>query len=102
MKGITSVPADKSIVHRSILFAAISSVTTTIKANAIGRDNLASLRVVMQLGAEVAVSCPSHWYDMICEEVTCPVTLDNEAKSIVIRITGKKIADLSAKGKVLS
>jgi 3-phosphoshikimate 1-carboxyvinyltransferase len=51
--GTTSVPGDKSIAHRALLFGALADGTTTVSGFSGGADVLATLRAVRALGAEV-------------------------------------------------
>jgi 3-phosphoshikimate 1-carboxyvinyltransferase len=68
LKGNISLPADKSITHRAILFSALAEGRTVINASAIGRDNLASLRAITQLGASSKISCSGAFADIAREE----------------------------------
>jgi len=52
-EGEFEIPGDKSITHRAILFSAIANSSSTIRTNSLGRDNFASLRAIVQLGAKV-------------------------------------------------
>jgi 3-phosphoshikimate 1-carboxyvinyltransferase len=51
--GEVSVPGDKSISHRAVMFGAIASGTTHIDGFLEGEDCLATMRAVRELGAEV-------------------------------------------------
>ncbi|MCB0324794.1 MAG: 3-phosphoshikimate 1-carboxyvinyltransferase [Bdellovibrionales bacterium] len=50
LQGAVTVPADKSISHRSILFSACANGESHVRASLMGRDNLASIRIMRQLG----------------------------------------------------
>lgn len=51
--GKLTVPADKSITHRSIIMAAMADSVSTINNPLLSRDTLATLSAVSQLGASV-------------------------------------------------
>jgi 3-phosphoshikimate 1-carboxyvinyltransferase len=51
--GEVSVPGDKSISHRAVMFGAIASGTTRIEGFLEGEDCLATMRAVRELGAGV-------------------------------------------------
>ena len=58
LRGTVAVPSDKSLTHRAILFAALSRGESDIRVLKPGRDNLASLRAVSQLGVGVRFTAP--------------------------------------------
>ncbi len=49
----TTVPGDKSISHRSLMFSAIAEGTSTINGLLLGEDCLATLRAIEAMGIEV-------------------------------------------------
>ena len=51
--GEVTIPGDKSISHRAVMFGAIASGTTRIQGFLEGEDCLATMRAVRQLGVEV-------------------------------------------------
>ncbi|MEM6533877.1 MAG: 3-phosphoshikimate 1-carboxyvinyltransferase [Myxococcota bacterium] len=53
LRGEVEVPADKSITHRALMFAGISTGRSSIRARSPGEDNHATARVMGQLGAQV-------------------------------------------------
>ncbi len=53
LRGSLSVPGDKSISHRAVLFGAMAQGRTEIRGLLRGEDVLATLAAVQQLGAEV-------------------------------------------------
>ncbi|MEL6543686.1 MAG: hypothetical protein AAFQ82_03610, partial [Myxococcota bacterium] len=53
MRGDLEVPADKSITHRALMFAGVSSGRSSIRARAPGEDNHSTAKVMAQLGATV-------------------------------------------------
>ena len=53
LRGVAGVPSDKSLVHRAVLFASIAEGTSCVRSKSIGRDNLASIRVMQQLGVNI-------------------------------------------------
>ncbi|GMA48695.1 3-phosphoshikimate 1-carboxyvinyltransferase [Alicyclobacillus contaminans] len=55
LHGCVSVPGDKSITHRGILFGLIADGTTTVRHWLDAGDCRSSIRVARALGAEIAV-----------------------------------------------
>lgn len=53
IRGEISVPGDKSISHRSIIFAAIAKGTTTVNGFLEGEDCLATLRAFQGMGVKI-------------------------------------------------
>ena len=53
LRGRLSVPSDKSIAHRALLFGAIAHGTTTVEGFQGGRDNRATLAVCRALGVGI-------------------------------------------------
>ncbi len=51
LKGTLTVPGDKSISHRALLFAGIASGTSMIRGVSGGLDNLATARALERMGA---------------------------------------------------
>lgn len=56
LRGVVSVPADKSITHRALMFAALATGTSTVEASGAGEDNRSTLEAVRALGLEVVVT----------------------------------------------
>lgn len=55
LRGSTSVPGDKSISHRAVLFAAMAEGTSRLSGVLDSEDVRSSIRAVSQLGAEVSL-----------------------------------------------
>lgn len=55
LKGVLSVPGDKSISHRAVILGALSNGTTRIDGWLSAEDCKASLEIVRRLGAEVKI-----------------------------------------------
>lgn len=53
LSGEISVPADKSITHRAVIFSSLAEGKSCVRASCLGRDNLASLRIMRQLGVAI-------------------------------------------------
>ncbi len=53
LRGRLTVPSDKSIAHRALLFGAIAHGTTTVRGFQGGRDNRATLAVCRALGVAI-------------------------------------------------
>lgn len=54
LQGRTSVPADKSISHRAVMFSSVAEGTSEVRATLLGRDNLATIRIMRQLGVTIS------------------------------------------------
>jgi 3-phosphoshikimate 1-carboxyvinyltransferase len=54
VRGEITVPGDKSISHRSIMFGSIARGTTTVSGLLRGEDNMATLNAFRAMGVEVA------------------------------------------------
>ncbi len=50
LRGSVPVPSDKSIAHRSLIFAALSRGTSELRGFSYGEDNVATLRAFQQMG----------------------------------------------------
>lgn len=53
LAGSVSLPSDKSISHRALIFAALASGTSTLRGFTYGEDNLSTLRIFEALGVRV-------------------------------------------------
>ena len=101
LEGEVDIPNDKSITHRAILFSSIANGQSKIRFRSIGRDNLASLRVMRQLGAEVSGSLSKEVYELAKSEgVIQSMALWSKDFSEII-VSGKGLHSLSAAGEVL-
>lgn len=54
LKGEITVPGDKSISHRALMFASIAEGDTRIKGLLKGEDNMATLRAFRQMGISIS------------------------------------------------
>ncbi len=61
LKGVTRVPADKSITHRALLFGAIAEGVSRVSNYLDGGDCRATLGVVRGLGVRVEEPAPNEW-----------------------------------------
>lgn len=68
LKGEITVPSDKSITHRAILFSAIAHGDSLIRVATPGRDNLASVRVMQQLGVRIKARLDKDSFAMSASE----------------------------------
>ena len=66
--GEVTIPNDKSITHRSILFAVLATGISRVKLHSVGRDNLASLRVARLLGAKISGNLSQEVYALAQSE----------------------------------
>lgn len=78
LKGDITVPGDKSISHRSIMFGSLAKGTTVVKGFLHGEDNHATLRAFLAMGIDIA-----------------------EENDGTLRIAGKGLDGLSEPGDVL-
>ena len=78
LRGEISVPGDKSISHRAIMFGSLAEGTTVVRGFLHGEDNLATLRAFQSMGVEIA-----------------------ELPDGVLRIEGKGLRGLSEPGEVI-
>ena len=87
--GTISVPGDKSITHRAILFNAVAEGTAVVKTKILGRDNLASVRVMQQLGVSIALKLPADILRIAEEERLSGASLSGDGEcSITIEGAG--------------
>ncbi|GGB05575.1 3-phosphoshikimate 1-carboxyvinyltransferase [Macrococcus hajekii] len=56
LRGETSVPGDKSMTHRAIMFSSIATGRSTIKGALLGEDCLSTVKIFRQLGVHIDVS----------------------------------------------
>ena len=68
LRGSLSVPGDKSITHRAVLFGALAEGESIIRTSALGSDNLGTMRIMRQLGVEVVGSVQQRLLAMVHEE----------------------------------
>ncbi|WP_342472746.1 3-phosphoshikimate 1-carboxyvinyltransferase [Metasolibacillus sp. FSL H7-0170] len=55
LQGTITVPGDKSVSHRSVMFGAIAQGTTTVEGFLLGEDCLRTIDCFRKLGVEIAV-----------------------------------------------
>ena len=79
LKGELTVPGDKSISHRSVMFGALAKGTTTVRNFLQGADCLSSIACFRSMG----------------------IPIDNDPKSGMVRIHGKGLHGLCAPQTVL-
>lgn len=101
LRGEVLVPNDKSITHRSILFTPLASSDSRVRLDSIGRDNLASLRVMRQLGAKISGNLSKEVYELaqsegVSSEMTCWAKEYSELK-----IKGAGLHGLKAASEIL-
>jgi 3-phosphoshikimate 1-carboxyvinyltransferase len=59
--GAVDVPGDKSVTHRSLLFASFAHGVTEIHDPGLGEDNIATLHALNALGVEATHDSPRHF-----------------------------------------
>lgn len=55
IRGEITVPGDKSITHRSVIFGAIANGTTRVKGFLAGEDNLRTIDAFRQMGVKIDI-----------------------------------------------
>lgn len=83
LNGVVFPPADKSITHRAILFAAAAEGRSLVRANSFGRDNFASLRAIQQLGVETALEVPQAAQALAASERIKNVSVTNGSELVL-------------------
>ena len=53
LRGEITVPADKSISHRAVIFGGLAKGTTVIKNFSNGQDPISSLKIMQSLWVEI-------------------------------------------------
>ena len=61
LKGTISIPGDKSISHRAIMFGAISEGTTEITNFLQGADCLSTISCFQKMGISIENTCDRTW-----------------------------------------
>lgn len=108
LTGDIKVPSDKSITHRAILFASLAEGESFVQAHSIGRDNLASARVMQQLGVEICGYFAGFARQMAEEEKLTevrdssisPLVFNGEGDCLLV-IRGKGLHGLKAASDIL-
>lgn len=93
LQGEISVPADKSITHRAIILASIAEGTSTIHAENLGRDNLATWRVMSQLGVNIQGMLPEKTLKLARDEGL------EKIQAMAYRPAGTEACDLTIHGR---
>jgi len=68
IRGTLSLPSDKSITHRAILFSVLTESKTSLRIAGVGRDNLASLRAAASFGASIGAEGSPEFLKLLKEE----------------------------------
>ena len=55
LKGIVTIPADKSVSHRAVIFSSLAQGKSIIKNFSDGADPRSSLEICKQLGADINI-----------------------------------------------
>ncbi|HQH27825.1 MAG TPA: hypothetical protein PLP17_10560, partial [Oligoflexia bacterium] len=67
LNGEIFVPGDKSITHRAVMFGAFAGGTSCIETSCLGRDNLATIRIMRQLGVQIGGELSASMHALACE-----------------------------------
>ena len=60
LNGCATIPADKSISHRSAMFAALTGGVLEVKNFSMGADCLSTLSIIKELGCEAEFIAQKH------------------------------------------
>ncbi|HMO17108.1 MAG TPA: 3-phosphoshikimate 1-carboxyvinyltransferase [Oligoflexia bacterium] len=93
LAGEIRVPGDKSITHRGVLFSVLAKGDSFIRTNAIGRDNFASIRIMQQLGAEIALKLTKEMFRIAISEDVINIT-EVSGDECIILVSGNGIRGL--------
>ena len=100
LRGEISVPGDKSISHRAIMFSALAEGESHVSTSCLGRDNLSSIRIMRQLGVSISGSLSPEVMVLAQEEKVSGFSQSNGFTCEII-IQGKGFSGLSAPVGVL-
>lgn len=95
LRGEIQVPADKSIAHRALLFSAFAEGETRIQCSTLGRDNLATLRIIQQLGVRTKAEMESALFELATEEQVGDLFVGSVGGS-AITISGSGFSGIAA------
>ena len=94
LRGEIELPADKSILHRAFMLSALAAGESHIRAKSPGRDNLATLRILTQLGVQVEAELDGQTMRLAVEEKIASIR-DSGSAECLFRIFGKGFNGLS-------
>nr|MBP9838439.1 hypothetical protein [Pseudomonadota bacterium] len=101
LKGDFSLPGDKSITHRAVMFGSIAEGKTEILTTILGRDNFATIRIMRQLGAEIRGEVTQSLKDIAVEEGLADFKVCQGKESKIV-IEGKGAESLRAANSELN
>lgn len=79
LRGQINVPSDKSITHRAVLFSSLASGQSLVTCFEPGRDNLASIRVMQDLGVSIRAELSEKILKIAKEEKIQNISLSSDA-----------------------
>ena len=101
LKGKIQVPADKSICHRAIMFSPLAHGVSEIAFSSCGRDNLATLRIMQQLGVSVSGVFTPEMAALAREEDVKNIEESSEVKVNQLTVEGRGIEALTPPSEAL-
>jgi 3-phosphoshikimate 1-carboxyvinyltransferase len=101
IKGEVEVPSDKSITHRWIILASVANGKSVIKVKNIGRDNLATIRALQQLGVKTNLILDEDTFKLAQDEGLTQIIKSSDMHSI-LEITGDGISALSKSAAIIN
>lgn len=69
LEGEIDLPADKSISHRGIILGSVATGVSSFRARTLGRDNLATVRAMRQLGVSLTAAVPTELFEIAVQEL---------------------------------
>src|SRR5690606_7106006 len=88
LKAEISIPGDKSITHRTVMFAALANGESRIETNALGRDNFATIRIFRQLGVPIRLELSSSMMELACSEGLADISTEHDLDDSFLYIEG--------------
>jgi 3-phosphoshikimate 1-carboxyvinyltransferase len=92
LRGRLTLPADKSIAHRALIFGALSGGPTTVTVRSAGRDVLSTLACLQSLGVSIAEEGDGRY--VITDRPCRDATLDCGNSGTTMRLLAGVVAGL--------
>ncbi len=100
LRGEISLPGDKSISHRAILFSSFARGKARVLTSVLGRDNFASLRIMRQLGTKASGALSQKMLSLASEEGLDGFSLSGDDTCEIV-IEGMGLQGFSSAGSAL-
>jgi 3-phosphoshikimate 1-carboxyvinyltransferase len=89
LKSEICIPGDKSITHRSVMFASLASGESHIQTNALGRDNFATIRIFWQLGVSLRLVLSPAMMELAVSEGLSEVSTPHDGEECHLYVEGR-------------